>query len=296
MDYFAHSALSRTDLKNILTSPKYFYNLKTGIIEPKQSNQMQLGTLIHQALLEPDKFASENEVLRSITIKEQDIKAVKGQCRWEQVDAVIDGDTTYYIFAEPDSETALATMQERLQNYHGKPIILPSVYSQINRMVESLWNNPIVERCIAGAVPEQMLVGEIDGCPVKCKADAYNPNLGIIMDYKTTDRSINPKSFAWEISKWALDIQAYLYQEIFRQNGMGYNFKFIVQNKSSYESIVFNPSNAILEQGERKAKLAIGIYKACSENNKWHDFVDEFGNDNSSAEFDLNLPQEREEL
>lgn len=287
--YFDHEALSRSDLKDILTSPKYFHNLKTGVIEHKQSSQMDFGTAVHMAILEPEKFNSTYQVLEVVSIPDDRVQEIKGRCQWQLIDQY----NGFSFFAQPETDATLATMAERIGKlYPNKQILLPSQWNKIRGMISALQDNPIVNNNLQGDIStEQMFTGEIDGVAVKCKLDIWNKTTGTIIDFKTSDRPIAPASFAWEVKKWALDIQAYLYQEIMRQNGHEVSFKFIVQNKSSYEAIVLNPSLDVIAQGMNRAKLAIGIYKYCKEHDSWSEYLDGYGNSNSTSEFTLELPK-----
>lgn len=289
MNYYLNDALSRTDLKNILTSPRYFKNLKDGVQDPKETSSMDWGTMVHMALLEPEKFGSEYQILEEISIPSGLVKEIKGQCRWK----ILYEDSDRVIFEEPDTPGTQATMLERLQVlYPQQKIILPGQWSRIIGLIRGLQNNDAVAANLTGeTATEQEFYGELDGVKVRCKADVINKSLGLILDYKTTEKAIAPASFAWQVKQYALDIQAYLYQEIVRQNGLNYQFKFLVQNQSSNEAIVLVPDSELLTEGERRAKLAIGIYKFCVEHDSWCDYMDIWGNTNHTAEFPLGLPK-----
>jgi len=57
--------ISSSNLKNILQSPEYFKTQKNIIRTPSAS--MQLGTAVHTAILEPEKYDSEVGVIKKVT-------------------------------------------------------------------------------------------------------------------------------------------------------------------------------------------------------------------------------------
>ena len=94
---------------------------------------------------------------------------------------------------------------------------------------------------------------ELEGLMWKCKADIVNHDEKLIIDLKSTS-DIN--KFRYSCSAYNYDSQAYIYSSMF-----GYEFVFMVIDKKTLKTGIFECSTEFYEAGQRKVKEAAEIYK-----------------------------------
>ena len=99
---------------------------------------------------------------------------------------------------------------------------------------------------------EVPMITELFGNKWKGKADIVNHNEKLIIDLKTT---ADIEKFQWSASKYNYDSQAYIYSKLF-----GYEFLFIVIDKSTHQIGVFDCSPQFYEKGEEKVRKANEAY------------------------------------
>lgn len=87
----------------------------------------------------------------------------------------------------------------------------------------------------------------------KCKADIVNHDEKLIIDLKSTS-DIN--KFRYSCSAYNYDSQAYIYSSMF-----GYEFVFMVIDKKTLKTGIFECSPEFYEAGQHKVKEAAEIYK-----------------------------------
>jgi len=99
---------------------------------------------------------------------------------------------------------------------------------------------------------EVPMITELFGNKWKGKADIVNHNEKLVIDLKTT---ADIEKFQWSASKYNYDSQAYIYSKLF-----GYEFLFIVIDKSTHQIGVFDCSPQFYERGEEKVRKASEAY------------------------------------
>ena len=99
---------------------------------------------------------------------------------------------------------------------------------------------------------EVPMITELFGNKWKGKADIVNHEEKLIIDLKTT---ADIEKFQWSASKYNYDSQAYIYSKLF-----GYEFLFIVIDKSTHQIGVFDCSPQFYERGEDKVRKASEAY------------------------------------
>ena len=99
---------------------------------------------------------------------------------------------------------------------------------------------------------EVPMVTELFGNKWKGKADIVNHNEKLVIDLKTT-ADIN--KFQYSANKYNYDSQAYIYSKLF-----GYEFLFIVIDKSTHQIGMFDCSPQFYERGEDKVRRASEAY------------------------------------
>ena len=139
----------------------------------------------------------------------------------------------------------------------GELCLLEHEVDMIELMREKVMANDICADLIMGTDGklndfEVPMITELFGNKWKGKADIVNHNEKLIIDLKTT---ADIEKFQWSASKYNYDSQAYIYSKLF-----GYEFLFIVIDKSTHQIGVFDCSPQFYERGEEKVPKASEAY------------------------------------
>jgi len=136
----------------------------------------------------------------------------------------------------------------------GELCLLQHEVDTIELMREKVMDNDICRDLITlGDVEyEKPMIEEMFGNMWKGKADIVNHDEKLVIDLKTT-ADIN--KFNWSASKYNYDSQAYIYSKLF-----GYEFLFIVIDKSTHQIGLFDCSPDFYRRGEDKVRKASEAY------------------------------------
>ena len=136
----------------------------------------------------------------------------------------------------------------------GELCLLQHEVDTIELMREKVMDNDICRDLITlGDIEyEKPMIEEMFGNIWKGKADIVNHDEKLVIDLKTT-ADIN--KFNWSASKYNYDSQAYIYSKLF-----GYEFLFIVIDKTTHQIGLFDCSPQFYERGEEKVRKASEAY------------------------------------
>jgi hypothetical protein len=136
----------------------------------------------------------------------------------------------------------------------GELCLLEHEVDMIELMREKVMANDICRDLIQlGNVEYEVpMITELFNNKWKGKADIVNHDEKLIIDLKTT---ADIEKFQWSASKYNYDSQAYIYSKLF-----GYEFLFIVIDKSTHQIGVFDCSPQFYERGEDKVRKASEAY------------------------------------
>jgi len=145
----------------------------------------------------------------------------------------------------------------------GELCLLQHEVDTIELMREKVMNNDIckdlIQGTIIGSFPthpsieyEVPMITELFGNKWKGKADIVNHEEKLIIDLKTT---ADIEKFQWSASKYNYDSQAYIYSKLF-----GYEFLFIVIDKTTHQIGMFDCSSQFYQRGEDKVRKASEAY------------------------------------
>jgi len=142
----------------------------------------------------------------------------------------------------------------------GELCLLQHEVDQIELMTEKVLANDVCKDLIRGINVEYERPGitKLEGLKWKGKADIVNHDEKLIIDLKTT---ADLNKFRWSASKYNYDSQAYIYSKLF-----GYEFVFIVIDKSTHNIGIFDCSPQFYEKGEEKVARASAQYKLFYDN------------------------------
>jgi len=136
----------------------------------------------------------------------------------------------------------------------GKLCLLQSEVNNIKLMIDKINQTKICEDLIRGdgidyEVPN---IVELEGNMWKGKADVVNHKEDLVIDLKTTADISKFRSSAF---RYNYDSQAFIYKELF-----GYDFIFMVIDKTTKQIGIFECSEEFLNSGYIKVKKACEIY------------------------------------
>jgi len=139
----------------------------------------------------------------------------------------------------------------------GELCLLQQEVDMIELMREKMLANDICADLIMGTDGklndfEVPMVTELFGNKWKGKADIVNHEERLVIDLKTT---ADIDKFQWSANKYNYDSQAYIYSKLF-----GYEFLFIVIDKSTHQIGMFDCSPQFYERGEDKVRRASEAY------------------------------------
>ena len=140
----------------------------------------------------------------------------------------------------------------------GELCLLQHEVDMIELMRDKVMDNDICRDLIRGTIADQLteyevpMITELFGQTWKGKADIVNHEEKLIIDLKTT-ADIN--KFQYSANKYNYDSQAYIYSKLF-----GYEFLFIVIDKSTHQIGMFDCSPKFYERGEDKVRRASEAY------------------------------------
>ena len=137
----------------------------------------------------------------------------------------------------------------------GELCLLQSEVDKIELMTDKVLANNVCKGLIRGnnIEYEQPGITELEGLMWKGKADIVNHDEKLIIDLKTT---ADLNKFKWSANKYNYDSQAYIYSSLF-----GYEFIFIVIDKTTHQIGIFDCSPQFYERGKDKVERASAQYK-----------------------------------
>lgn len=261
--YRADPACSISDLKEMDYSPAHYYSKKFGGYRPTKSDAQALGTLVHMAVLEPERFAS------SITLAPDDAPNRPSE---RQRNA-----------KKPSEETikAIEYWDEWDKNNSGKEIINRMEMAQVKAMAESIMGNEHAEALLEGSQREVAMFAtrEIDGRQVRIKGKADIICAHCIADIKTVDRGYaNHRDFSFAIAKWRYHQQSAFYLDLYNQithdpfgdkEPLSRWFFIVIEKEPPYDCVVLEMDQMSIEIGRKEYTQNLARLAICMERNEW---------------------------
>lgn len=245
-DYHAGAGLSSSDLKLLARSPLHYINSKN---TPRaETPSMKLGTAVHCAILEPDRFKNEY-----IQAPELDKRSKAGKEAWTE-----------------------------LEN-SGKIILTAEEYNKALEMSSAVHKHALAGKLFTGGTAEQSVYWRQ---PVfynnteilcKCRPD-YVKNIKngtLIIDLKTTRNAAThafKRQAFWDL-EYHVSAAHYMtgLKAVIGKTPDAFIF-VAVENEPPYAVSVFRASDEFLERGRVKAEEMYELYAKCSSENDWHGY------------------------
>lgn len=235
-EYHARHELSNSGNNTIIDeSPAHFQYYKQNPQEPTAA--MILGTTVHTAVLEPDRFLE-----TSVAMPACDRRTTVGKQFFEKF---------------------------TIEN-EGKTIMDPKTYHQVFGMIGSVMSHPTASALLKNNHNELSFFGELCGVKVRCRPDILREGR-ILADLKTAEDA-GFRGFQRAIAERKYHRQAAFYCDLVAQvTGETYDtFTFIaVEKKPPYAVQVFVLDEASLEKGREEYQRGLAIYRECLLTNKW---------------------------
>lgn len=231
--YLALPRLSNSSLQYLAKSPLHFKHMKENPVQ--ETDAMIIGRAVHSSILTPELFAAEY-----VKAPDCDKRTKAGKEEWE-------------AFCVANS---------------GKEVLKADQYDECVAISKSVLSSPKIRNMLAKGQAEQTYLYEVDGVEMKSRFDFDSDEF--IVDVKTT-KSAFVDSFSKDFVNYGYDLQFGLYQYAkFLKTGKNVPVIILaVEKEAPYDYSVFKVPEAMLENGLRKAKKLIALYKSCCEKNEW---------------------------
>lgn len=240
-DYHASAALGHSSLLKLLRSPEHYQYYRNTPHEPTSS--MALGTAVHAAILEPEKFQQEFVVSPKF-----DRRTKEGKEK-----------------AAEFEESAI-----------GKTLIDESTFAIVQQMVSKVSQHSGASKRLARGAAELSGFWTCPETGVQCK---FRPDwlvmnefgeVEAILDVKTTkDASI--AGFSKSIANFNYDVQAAFYSDGLKQIlGKEVPFLFLaVESDAPHSVAMYQADQQMLEIGRKKYRAGLMLMNWCQENKQW---------------------------
>jgi hypothetical protein len=241
-DYHASEGISKSGLDLIAQSPLHYW---AKYLDPQREAReptpaMRLGTAIHTAVLEPDRFAKEFRVAPIVDRRTKD-----GKATWE-------------AFTARCEES-------------GHQVISASDYDICRRITDRVRSHPTAQMLLDTGSAEQSAfwVDEETGVLCKCRPDWLTRN--VILDLKsTTDAS--PQAFQRSAWSYRYHVQAAWYLDgIAATTGKPRDaFVFAAFEKDQpFACAFYYADDAMIEAGRTEYRRLLRVYADCLKSNDW---------------------------
>ncbi len=235
--YHKANGLSCTNLKIMLRSPAHYH---ASILFPQKTTaEMQLGSALHTAVLQPDLF-----------------------------------DEQYMELPKLDRRTKEGKELYKQYSDSGKTLLDSATVATVQRMKESLLQHPIISTVLASGSPELSCFGclpEFQHTLVKCRPDWYSEELGVLLDLKTACDA-SPKAFAKSCAEYLYHLQNALYTDLFSHVSGRHIQAFlfaVVEKEPPYAVALYQLDADAVEKGRDLYRKSLVAYNDSLERNYW---------------------------
>ena len=239
--YHAYPSISKSGLDLIARSPAHYQ-----FQPPREATRaMEIGTAIHTALLEPDRFQREYVLLKDV--KDRRASEYKAAVQVHGTERVL-------VASEADN---VAGMQE-------------SVYA--NRTARALLEQTGHRELSVFATDP------VTGLTVRCRFDILTDDL-IAIDLKKT-RDAREDAFSRAIDSYRYHVQAAFYSDVFYWATGEHlsGFKFLaVEEAMPHASRVYRLDETAMQEGRRLYREDLNLFAQCVESGEWPAYDEDEG-------------------
>jgi len=262
-DYHMSPGASNSNLKIILEkSPRHLRAMRE---RPRRvSKEMRLGSAIHTAILEPEKFDNEYKLAADKPVKPDRPPELKGKRKNPKNE---DCPVTAW------EAIALQTYEKAMSEYEANQLrdqreeITQSTLDQIIEITEMFNNHPKSTKILKGSLIETSVYSKdpVTGIQTKVRPDIWNPKSGIIFDPKTT-KDASPEAFSKAVNDLKYHMQAAFYMDtIERVTGVKPKawIWIAIEKEFPYEIAIYHIGPRSLAVGRALYREALDKYAAC---------------------------------
>lgn len=237
-EYHAHPAIGSTSLKYILRSPAHYKYEKENPSEPTPA--MQLGTAIHEAILEPNLFMANAVVMPKF-----------------------------------EGTGSRAAKEQWLIENDGKRIVKKEDYDNIMRLLDVLQKHPTAKELLSGGAAEESYFWQDPqtGIVCKCRPDYLIVRKGIptVVDIKTTSNA-DQGAFARQIANLKYHVSAAHYLNgvsIVEKQKFDEFLLLAIEPEAPHGITIHLMDNGTLDAGFSLAAKALRVLKECKDKNQY---------------------------
>lgn len=261
-EYIANPAISRSDLMNMVKSPRHFWWHKlSGKADPVDTKPMQLGTGLHALVIEADRFAD------WVAVVPDDVKRP----------------TKAQINAKNPAEKTVELIQwwDDFNARNGDKIALrESEVADLREMADAILSDDRASHYLSGRGHTEtttMWIDEETGLHMKYRSDFTASNFKLGIDIKTTANA-GKKRFRNSMVDYGYDIQAFMWFEAMRALGHDpQEFKFVcVEKEAPFCVGLYNADDDVLRSGEKRYREMLANVKRCMDTDEWPSYTPDF--------------------
>jgi len=230
--YRAYEALSASDIKLLAESYGHYAHKRDYPQDYNYTVALRYGTIIHAAVLEPERFAEEFVVPPAINKRTK-----AGKEEW--------------AMWESENADKFAVTEEELEK------------AEIIR--HHCFKNPKAKELLTNGTAEVPLTWdeEVNGTDFHFKARAdYLKDYGdtrLIIDLKTVQEA-SEEYFTRSVVKWGYAIQAYHYTQGFGKDQDAHFIWVVVEKNPPYGCAIYSASPQVLEYGRKRREKGLANY------------------------------------
>jgi hypothetical protein len=262
-EYFAHPAVSNSDLKMVLRSPAHYRHYKDNPTEPTPA--MKAGTALHCAILEPDQFMSRYAIipdnaparptaamLNAKNPKQESLDRIQ---YWQQFDAM----------------------------NAGKELLTSEKAAEYLHIGNTVRTHPSLEVLFDQGQPEMAVFGidPVTGVLCKCKIDLLcyiqSEDLRIKAEIKTTDDA-RLDAFTRTSLKYGYYQGCAFYSDVLKFADIGapdLDMIVAIERSAPYGMALYEIPPEAYEYGQRRYREALDLYAKCLEADEWPNYAPE---------------------
>ncbi len=237
-EYHRHESISKSGLDLIARAPAIYQHRRANPLPPTPA--MRMGTLVHLAILEPDKLYSECIVAPDINRRTN-----AGKAEWEAFQIAAEGREVVTV----EEIDQLVAIRDAVRAHPAASTALGMI-----REVETsiFWTDPDT------------------GIRCRCRPDAILTN-GLILDVKTT-KDARPDEFSRSIANYRYHVQAAFYsagyEAAFGEPPKGFVF-LAVETEAPHLCAIYVASREMKLRGTADYRRDLDALKLCRETGEW---------------------------
>lgn len=236
-DYHALPALSASGLKELQKSPAHYRT--ACLIAREETPAMRLGTAVHCAVLEPERFVAEYVGVNL------DLRTKGGKAMRDEILAA------------------------------GQTVLTPDDYTTVMQMRDAVLAHPTAGALFRDGRSEVSVFATLDDVPCKCRPDWLRDD-GLIVDLKTAITA-HPRDFGRTVANYGYHLQQHHYLRVCLSAGIAVTrFLFVaVEKLPPFGVSVHLLDDAAIALAANQHDRLLELYRRCRDANHWPCYPDD---------------------